>query len=82
MTAASARSSKKDGGMYDAVNCGCRRAQAEVLVCLNCDGQSLAGVDGEISLLPATSGIYPAAPYDESCAGKKVSIRNSSPAKI
>jgi len=37
------------------------------------------GGGGEISLLPATNGIYHAAPYDESCAGKTVSIRQFIP---
>jgi hypothetical protein len=79
MTATSARSSKKDGGIYDAVNRGCRRAQGDILAYLNCDELSLAGVDREISLLPVTTGIYPAAPYDESRAGKTVSIRQFFP---
>jgi hypothetical protein len=60
---------------YDAVNRGYRRAQGDIPACLYCDEQSLAGVSAEISLLPVTNGIYHAAPYDESRAGKTVSIR-------
>jgi hypothetical protein len=56
-----------------------RRAQGDILACLNCDEQYLAGVSAEISLLLATNGIYPAAPYDERCAGKTVSIRQFFP---
>jgi hypothetical protein len=39
----------------------------------------MAGLGGEISLLPAINGIYHAAPYDESCAEKTVSIRQFFP---
>jgi hypothetical protein len=39
----------------------------------------MAGVGGEISLLPATNGIYHAATYDKSCAGKTVLIRQFFP---
>ena len=34
---------EKDGGMYDAVNRGCRRATGDILAYLNCDEQYLPG---------------------------------------
>src|SRR5215467_10485935 len=34
---------EKDGGMYDAVNRGYRRAKGEILAYLNCDEQYLPG---------------------------------------
>jgi glycosyltransferase involved in cell wall biosynthesis len=34
---------EKDGGMYDAVNCGYRRATGDILAYLNCDEQYLPG---------------------------------------
>jgi glycosyltransferase involved in cell wall biosynthesis len=34
---------EKDSGMYDAINRGYRRAQGDILVCLNCDEQYLPG---------------------------------------
>src|SRR5690348_16281526 len=34
---------EKDGGMYDAVNRGLRRATGEILAYLNCDEQYLPG---------------------------------------
>ena len=34
---------EKDGGMYDAVNRGYRRAQGDILAYLNCDEQYLPG---------------------------------------
>ena len=34
---------ERDSGMYDAMNRGLRRAQGEILACLNCDEQYLPG---------------------------------------
>ena len=41
MTRACVRSSKKNSGMYDAINRGYRRSQGEILAHLNCDEQYL-----------------------------------------
>ena len=42
-TAACSAFIEKDGGMYDAVNRGYRRAQGDILAYLNCDEQYLPG---------------------------------------
>ncbi len=40
---------EKDAGMYDALNRGLRRAQGEILACLNCDEQYLPGALAAVS---------------------------------
>jgi glycosyltransferase involved in cell wall biosynthesis len=40
---------EKDEGMYDALNRGLRRAQGEILACLNCDEQYLPGALSAVS---------------------------------
>ncbi|HUZ07258.1 MAG TPA: glycosyltransferase [Candidatus Paceibacterota bacterium] len=50
---------EKDGGMYDAVNRGFRRATGEILAYLNCDEQYLPGA------LKAVSGFFEANPTVE-----------------
>jgi glycosyltransferase involved in cell wall biosynthesis len=40
---------ERDAGMYDAMNRGLRRAQGEILACLNCDEQYLPGALSAVS---------------------------------
>jgi glycosyltransferase involved in cell wall biosynthesis len=40
---------ERDAGMYDAMNRGLRRAQGEILACLNCDEQYLPGTLSAVS---------------------------------
>lgn len=40
---------ERDAGMYDAMNRGLRRAQGEILACLNCDEQYLPGALAAVS---------------------------------
>jgi glycosyltransferase involved in cell wall biosynthesis len=59
---------EKDTGMYDAMNRGLRRAQGEILACLNCDEQYLPGA------LTAVSDFYERHPEVEMVFGDFVAV--------